>query len=385
MKKFRLPLVAMFMLAGVVALSSFEKKQKEAKYNLKKLRATYSSGNSSQWPAPDIDESVKATYQEIGHLPPVPYPADNPASPEKVNLGKMLFFDPRLSSSGQIACASCHDPQLGWGDGKRVAFGHDRKLGERNAMTIFNTAYYNRLFWDGRAASLEDQAKEPVQDKVEMHENLQAMEQRVKSFAGYKPLFKKAFGDEKIDLQRIFKAISTFERTVVSPPSRFDLFIDGKSDALTDDEVLGLHLFRTKARCVNCHNGGLFADNQFHNDGQTLFASPNEDLGLYNVTKKPADVGKFKTPSMREVVNTGPWMHHGNFPTLKDVIFLYNLGNPAPIPKSYKGGRDSLLPKTSPLLRKLDLTDREINALITFLGSITTTPRRLNPPQDFPK
>jgi cytochrome c peroxidase len=373
------------MLAGIVALSSFEGKPKESKYNIKKLRAAYSSANAAQWQAPNIDESVKATYQEIGHLPPVPYPADNPASPEKVNLGRMLFFDPRLSSSGQIACASCHDPQLGWGDGKRVAFGHDRKLGERNAMTILNTAYYNRLFWDGRASSLEDQARGPVQDKVEMHENLDVMEQRVKSFAGYKPLFQKAFGDDKIDLDRIFKAIATFERTVTSPPSRFDLFIDGKQDALTDDEVLGLHLFRTKARCVNCHNGGLFADNQFHNDGQTLFASPNEDLGLYNVTKKHADVGKFKTPSLREVVNTGPWMHHGNFPTLKDVVFLYNLGNPAPIPKSYKGGRDSLLPKTSPLLRKLDLTDREINALIAFLGSITTTPRRLNPPQDFPK
>ncbi|HSR40220.1 MAG TPA: hypothetical protein VLL95_15025, partial [Phnomibacter sp.] len=168
------------------------------------------------------------------------------------------------------------------------------------------------------------------------------------------------------------------------PSSRFDLFIDGKKEALTDQEVWGLHLFRTKAGCINCHNGGLFADNKFHNDGQTLFASSNEDLGLYHVTKNPADVGKFKTPSLREVVNTGPWMHHGNFPTLKDVLFLYNTGNPAPVPKSYKGDRDSLLPKTSPMLRKLNLSNEEIDAVIAFLGAITTTPRRLNPPQNFP-
>ncbi|HMP91679.1 MAG TPA: cytochrome c peroxidase [Phnomibacter sp.] len=377
-------------VAGAFALlvacaSSLERQQKEQQKEIAQLRAVYSSGDKSKWPAPQIDETVKATYEELGHLPPVPYPPDNPTSPDKVNLGKLLFFDPRLSSSGQIACASCHDPQLGWGDGKRVAFGHDRKLGKRNAMTILNTAYYERLFWDGRASSLEDQAQRPVEDQLEMHENLGVMEQRVKNYTGYKPMFTKAFGTDDINLDRIFKAIASFERTIVSPPSRFDLFIDGKTDALTDQEVLGLHLFRTKGGCVNCHNGGLFADNKFHNDGQTLFASPNEDLGLYHVTRNPADVGKFKTPSLREVVNTGPWMHHGNFPTLKDVLFLYNTGNPAPLPRSYKGDRDSLLPQTSPLLKKLNLTNPEIDAIIAFLGAITTTPRRLNPPVDFPK
>ena len=383
-----------FILAsaiGVVSCASIVGKQQQpandgSDYDLKRLRALYSSGDTAKWPEPGIDPSVKENYREIWLLPPVPYPADNPANPAKTELGKVLFYDPRLSTSGQIACASCHDPQLGWGDGKRVAFGHDRKLGARNAMTIWNTAFYSSLFWDGRATSLEDQARFPVQDHLEMNESLTAMESRVKKYEGYKTMFAKAFdGDSTIDLDRIFKAIATFERSIVSPKSRFDLFITGKSDAITDQELLGLHLFRTKAGCVNCHNSGLFADNKFHNDGQTLFASANEDLGLYNVTGIKEDVGKFKTPSLREVMNTGPWMHHGNFPTMKDVVLLYNLGNPAPIPRSYKGNRDSLLPKTSPLLKKLNMTDDEINAVISFLGSITTTPRRLNPPVRFPE
>lgn len=374
--------IAAALSASIVSFSFYQTGEQP---DISKLRTLYGSGDASKWPAPELHELAKPGFQDIGHLPALVHPADNPTNPEKVALGKMLFFDPRLSSSGQIACASCHDPQLGWGDGKRVAFGHDRKLGKRNAMPILNTAFYQKLFWDGRAHSLEDQARQPVMDKLEMHENLQVMEKRVQQYAGYKPLFKKAFGDESIDLTKIFKAIASFERTIVSPSSRFDLFIDGKQDAMTDQEVWGLHLFRTKAGCINCHNSGLFADNKFHNDGQTLFASANEDLGLYNVTKNPADVGKFKTPSLREVTHTGPWMHHGNFPTLKDVLFLYNLGNPAPLPRSYKGDRDSILPSTSPMLKKLNLSNAEIDAVIAFLGSISTTPRRLNPPQDFPQ
>jgi cytochrome c peroxidase len=368
---------------GFVA-SSFEAKEK--KPNIKKLRKLYSSGDYSKWPAAVLHDDAKEGFVDIGTLGEVPHPADNPTNDAKKELGKILFFDPRLSISGQIACASCHDPQLGWGDGKRLAFGHDRKLGGRNAMTILNTAFYKKLFWDGRANSLEDQARFPVQDHLEMNASLTDMEKKVQSFAGYKPLFKKAFGEEEINLEKIFKAIAAFERTVVSPPSRFDLFIKGKQDALKDEEVLGLHLFRTKAGCINCHNTPLFSDNKFHNDGQTLWGSENEDLGLYNVTKNKADVGKFKTPSLRETMNTGPWFHHGNFPTMKDVILFYNLGNPAPIQKKYLGtARDSILPVTSPMLKKLNLTDKEIDALTAFMQAITTMPRRLNPPVDFPK
>jgi cytochrome c peroxidase len=315
----------------------------------------------------------------------MPYPADNVPSVEKRGLGKMLFFDPRLSASGQIACGSCHEPQLGWGDGKRVANGHDRKTGNRNAMTLLNVGYYETLFWDGRAHSLEDQARFPVQDHVEMNMDVKEMEKKVKQFKGYEPMFQKAFGSTEINLDKIFKAIATFERSVVSPSSRFDLFVQGKSDALKDEEVLGLHLFRTKAGCINCHNTPFFSDNQFHNDGQTLFGSVNEDLGRYLVTRDTSDVGKFKTPTLREVANTGPWMHHGNFPSLKDVVFFYDRGNPAPIQKKYQGDRDSLLPKTDPMLKKLFLSNKEVDALVAFMQSITTTPRRMNTPTEFPQ
>jgi cytochrome c peroxidase len=376
--------IGLLILSAI--LLAFTVQEEQGNPSIKKLRKLYSSGDKSKWPAPAIDESVKPGFEDIGMLGPVPAPADNPVTEAKKELGKILFYDPRLSTSGQIACASCHDPQLGWGDGKRFAFGHDRQLGKRNAMTLFNTGYYTTLFWDGRASSLEDQARFPVQDHLEMNQSLSDLEKKVQSYKGYGPYFQKAFGSPDITLDKVFKAIASFERSVpVSPKSRFDLFIEGKKDALTDDEVLGLHLFRTKARCINCHNTPLFSDNRFHNDGQTLFGSDNEDLGLYNVTKKTEDVGKFRTPSLRETANTGPWMHHGNFPTLKDVVLFYNLGNPAPIQKKYLGIRDSLLPKTSPLLRKLELKDKEITALLAFLQSITTTPRRLQPPVEFPR
>jgi cytochrome c peroxidase len=353
--------------------------------DIAQLRKLYSSGDYSQWPKPVVKPEAAKGFRDIGLPDKMTYPADNPLTDAKKDLGKVLFFDPRLSASGQIACASCHEPQLSWADGKQLANGHDRQFGKRNAMTILNTGFYERLFWDGRAGSLEDQARFPVRDHLEMNMDLSGMEKRLQSVAGYKDMFRKAFGDEAITLDRVFMSIATFERTVVSKKSRFDDFISGKSNALKDEEVLGLHLFRTKAGCINCHNTPLFSDNKFHNDGQTLFGSSQEDLGRYNVTKDREDVGKFRTPSLRDVSFTGPWFHHGNFPTMKDVILFYNLGNPSPIQKKYLGVRDSLLPKTSPLLSKLNLTDKEVDALVAFMQAISTAPTRINAPREFPQ
>ncbi len=374
-------IIGIIFIVTIVTTSSFTKPVED---EIPALRIAYSSGDYSKWPKPNLHNDAVLNFKDIGILAPMPYPADNPASAEKKDLGKILFFDPRLSVSGQIACASCHEPQLGWGDGKRVANGHDRKTGNRNSMTLLNVGYYEKYFWDGRANSLEDQAKFPVKDHVEMNLDIYEMEKKIKKFKGYEPMFEKAFGSKEINLEKIFKAIATFERSIVSPPSRFDNFVKGKADALKDEEVLGLHLFRTKAGCINCHNTPFFSDNKFHNDGQTLFASESEDLGRYNVTSKKDDVGKFKTPSLRETANTGPWMHHGNFPSLKDVVFFYDKGNPSPIQKKYKGDRDSILPVTDKMLRKLDLTRKEVDALVAFMQSITTTPARLNPPSNFP-
>jgi len=329
------------------------------------------------WPKPELDSTVK-NFRDLGLLQKPDYPGANPYSAQKAKLGKMLFFDPRLSKSKQIACSSCHDPELGWGDGRHLSFGHDRQNGKRNAMTILNTAHYDRLFWDGRAASLEDQVSFPVQDPKEMAQSIKAMERNIRKVKGYRQHFKEAFGSEGITTERIQKAIATFERTIVSRPTRFDNFISGNSKALTDNELMGLHLFRTKARCINCHNSPLFSDNQFHNDGQTLYGTKMEDFGMYNQTGKKEDIGRFRTPSLRETASTGPWMHHGNFPTLTDVIEYYNLGNPAPIQRSVKVDQQ-MRPVTSPILKKLHLTKDEKQQLESFLRVISSSSQKMNP------
>ncbi|WP_339662239.1 cytochrome c peroxidase [uncultured Polaribacter sp.] len=369
---------SLILICAAFLILSYNKKEKEEYQDISKLRKLYSQPDASKWPKPHLDSLIdKASFKDIGVLPEIEYPDDNAYSNEKKQLGKILFFDPRLSKSGQIACASCHNPELGWTDNSTRSFGHNRQTGRRNSMTILNVAHAKELFWDGRATSLEDQARFPIPDQLEMNMDLDYAVNNLKKIEGYKPLFKKAFGDEEISLQKVQKAIATFERSVKSPPSKFDRFITGKSDKFTDEEVLGLHIFRTKARCINCHNTGYFSDNQFHNDGQTLFGTKDEDFGRYNVTGKIEDIGKFRTPTIREVANTKPWMHHGHFPSLLDVVEFYNLGNPSPIQNKYLGvGRDSLIPKTSPLLKKLNLNKEEIDAVLAFINTLSTPTRR---------
>ena len=346
------------------------------------LRKAYSSGDVKNWPKPNLDDLIdKSKFEDIGVLGKVPFPDNNLYSKEKADLGKILFFDPRLSVSGQISCANCHNPELGWTDNLTRSFGHDRQNGGRNAMTILNAGFATSLFWDGRAASLEAQSIGPIQDKLEMNMHLGLAIEKIKSIKGYEVLFEAAFENKQVSKENIQKAIATFERTIVSPMSKFDRFVSGKADEFTDQEVEGLHLFRTKARCINCHNTPYFSDNQFHNDGQTLFGTINEDFGKYNVTKNKEDIGKFRTPTLREVARTGPWMHHGHFPFLIDVVQLYNLGNPSPIQKKYEGtARDSMKPTTSPLLKKLEMTKLEEKALVAFLGTLTTPTVRMKMP-----
>ena len=356
------------------------KNDKQSAYTaIDDLRQIYSSGDATAWPEPTLDSLIdKSSFKDIGVLPAIKYPESNAYSKEKVTLGKTLFFDPRLSVSGQIACASCHNPELGWTDNLTRSFGHDRQTGGRNSMTILNSGYAHTLFWDGRATSLEDQARFPIGDPLEMNENLNIAVNKIAEIEGYKPLFKAAFGNDSVSLKHIQYAIATFERTIKSPKSKFDRFISGKSDEFSDQEVFGLHLFRTKAQCINCHNTPYFSDNQFHNNGQTLFGTKNEDFGRYNVTKNKEDLGKFRTPTIREVARTGPWMHNGHFSSLLDVVEFYNLGNPAPIQKKYLGTvRDSLIPAPSPLSRKLHLDKQEIDALLAFMETLTTPSRRI--------
>lgn len=352
-------------------------------YSIAELKKLYSSGDHSKWPKPTIDSTV-VDFEDLGVLPNVVFPEDNPYSLEKRELGKILFFDPRLSGSQQISCASCHDPELGWGDGKRVSNGHDRAPGTRNSKPIINVAFSKIFFWDGRAATLEEQAKFPIADVKEMNNHMDIAVKNIQKLEGYKKFFKSAYGDEKVTEEKILKAIATFERTIVSRKSRFDKFIEGDSTQLSDKEVNGLHLFRTKARCLNCHNSSYFSDNQFHNVGLTYYKRKYEDLGRYYVTKDPEDVGKFRTPSLREITHTGPYMHNGLFPQLRGVLNLYNAGMPNIKPKGDQVN-DKLFPVTSPLLKKLNLTEQELQDLEAFLKSISSGIYREPAPEEFPK
>lgn len=296
----------------------------------------------------------------------------------KEELGKKLFFDPRLSGSGQISCARCHDPELLWADSRRVAYGHDRQLGTINAPSLINIAYATALFWGGRAEDLETQVQSPIENPVEMNLHSRIATRRIKNIKGYREYFAAAFGDSRITQERISQAIATFARTLRSPKTRFDKFIEGDSTQLSDSELNGLHLFRTKANCISCHNTPYFSDQKFHNPGLTYFQRDQyEDLELYGVSKKPEDIGKFKTAPLREVSKTAPYMHNGLFPHLRGVLNMYNAGMPN---EKIKPGTVHA-PKKSQMLQKLSLSESELQDLENFLQALHSTQYKMRPPE----
>lgn len=345
---------------------------------ISELREIYSKPQEN-WPKAHLDEGINAL--EIGRLPKVEHPDYNKFSEHKANLGAQLFHDPRLSRSGQIACASCHDTDLGWADGRKTSFGHNRKRGKRNAPSIENVAFGKFFFWDGRATTLEQQALMPIVDPVEMNFSMKELVTLLSGEQEYKKAFTESFGDSEITAERIGQALATFQRTITSRRSDFDRFLMAREQktermrqfyqqSMSDKAVLGLHLFRTKARCMNCHNGPTFSDNKFHNIGLTYYRREYQDLGRYNVTGNPEDVGKFRTPSLRGVMNTKPWMHNGLFADMAGIMNIYNAGGFV----FKKDPNDPLSPVTSTILKPLNLTEKEIQALIAFMQAITAYP-----------
>lgn len=339
------------------------------------LRKLY-AGDLSTWPQPQVDAGVD--WKEMAQLPPVEHPADNPFSKHKAELGRLLFFDPRLSESGQIACASCHDPDLGWGDGRTTSFGHSRKLLTRNAPTIRNAAYMPMLFWDGRASSLEDQAQKVLLNPDEMRSSEELAKSLVESEESYRQLYQQSFATDEYSMADVAKAIACFERTIVGGQSRFDAFLKGKHDVFADAELIGLDLFRREARCLNCHHGPLLSDGKLHDIGLSNFGRRFEDLGRYRVTNDPKDVGKFRTPSLRNVTKTGPWMHNGLF-ELPVALTLYNAGMPNVRAKQNQT-RDVPLPLKSPHIKPLGLNRQDLADLLAFLGTLEEPHRRIEPP-----
>lgn len=370
--------IIIIILTSLVFLSFEDFHQSQISGSIDSLRKVYTN-NPKNWPKPQVDSGI--IWQELGILPIAPLVAKKDSLKDIISLGKLFFFDPRLSGSNQISCSSCHAPDLSWTDGREKSVGHNHLKTKRNAPSLQNIWYFKKYFWDGRAASLEEQAIGPLLAEGEMNENLEQLPNELNQIKGYQAYFKKAFGKESINKEQILKALAIYQQTIVSRKSRFDDFVKGNSQALNDKEVMGLHLFRTKARCINCHNGPLFSDNQFHNVGLTYYGREYEDLGLYNISYKAEDIGKFKTPILRDVIRTRPWMHNGLFDDIEGVITMYNNGMPQPKPKDEKQQKDPLFPKTSPIIRKLNLTKQEQEALVAFLGAITSAPFRVLAPE----
>ena len=315
--------------------------------------------------------------QALGPLPPVVAPPGNPPSSAKIQLGKELYFDTRLSSDGTISCATCHDPALGWSDKGPTSSGIHGQRGGRRAPPVSNAAYSPLQFWDGRSPSLEDQAKGPIQNPIEMGNTHQAMIQTVSAISSYEAEFKAVFGVGPITVDQVAEAIAAFERTVVTTDSRFDRYVRGDHGSLNCLEKEGLEIFNGKGHCTSCHWGPYFSDGRFHNLGVPPQDPKKPDLGRYDITKNPRDKGAFKTPTIRDAARRAPYLHDGSEKTLESLLDFYNKG----------GGRD---PNLDPLMVPLGLSKHEKAALVAFIKSLDS----LNPevanvkpidPRDLPR
>lgn len=298
-----------------------------------------------------LTASVTATavaFAEPPGFPAIVHPKDNPSTPEKIALGKQLFFDPRLSSDNKVSCATCHDPAKGFSNGEQFATGIEGKKGGRNSPTIINSAYQQFQFWDGRAKSLEEQALGPIQNPIEMNLPLDAVVTKLNGVEGYKKQFQKVFGTD-VTSEGIAKAIAAYERTILSGDAPYDRFKAGDKTALSEAAQRGMKLFFGKANCSACHSGHNFSDHAFHNVGV-----PGDDVGRHAISKSLGDKGSFKTPTLREIARSGPYMHDGSMKTLEEVVAHYNKGGDA-----HEQLDEEIFP--------LKLTNEQMADLVTFL------------------
>ncbi len=254
-------------------------------------------------------------------------PKDNPLTKQKIELGRLLFFDKRMSADNTISCSTCHIPALAFTDGQPVSAGIKRQQGGRSAPTSINRGFSEVQFWDGRAPTLEDQSVGPLTNPIEHgFPDNDAVVARINKIAGYKKLFKDAFRTKNINIQHVGKAIASFQRTLISGNSPFDRFdYEGDAKAISESAKRGKKLFFDKARCNLCHFGTNFSDEKFHNIG-IGWGGETVDVGRYHVSKDQKDIGAFKTPTLREISMTAPYMHDGRFATLEEVVDHYNNG-----------------------------------------------------------
>jgi cytochrome c peroxidase len=282
-----------------------------------------------------------------------------------VELGKQLYFDKRLSKDGSVSCATCHDPAKGWTDQAPVSTGIKGQKGSRSAPTVLNSGYQYFQFWDGRAKTLEEQALGPIQNPIEMGETLDGVVRKLNAIPGYHAQFQKVFGTDATP-DAIAKSIAAFERTVLSGGSAFDKYEAGDKNAMPPEAIRGYEIFRGKAQCTSCHVGFNLSDSLFHNLGVGM-DKPNPDLGRYLVTKDEKDRGAFKTPILRDLLKTAPYMHDGSEATLEKVVDFY-----------VKGGLKNAA--LDPKIKPLTLTPQEKSDLVTFMKQLEGQAVEVKPP-----
>lgn len=330
--------------------------------------------------------------KQLMPLPPVPDPTDNKITPAKVELGKLLYFDPKLSGDASVSCADCHDPKQGWGFNEPICRGYPGTVHWRNCQTVVNTGYLSKLFWEGSDGSLESQARTAAQGAVAGNGEDDVMEWRIRQVPEYVKMFKAAFGTLNPVLRDAWAAIAVFEReTLTQKNSPLDRYLNGDKSALSATAVKGMELFTGKANCIECHNGPMLTDEKYYNLGvprpqefadvglntityrwelyqkgitEAGYRDLKDDPGLYFRTKYKSDMGKFRTQPLRYLKYTAPYMHAGQFFTLEEVVDFYN-----------KGGGENDFTKMAgnktKVLKPLDLTKEEKAALVTFLTEIS--------------
>lgn len=328
-------------------------------------------------PVPVLPESVPTTTTIVklelpDQFPRPLVPDHNPLTGEKIELGRKLFFDEDLSLDRSMSCATCHDPDKAWTNGEQFAIGVTGESGNRNVPTVINAAYYHRQFWDGRVASLESQSLGPLTNPIEMAmPNLEAVLERIREKEEYVTEFQRAFANG-LTIGNVARAIAAFERTVLVCDTPYDRYLAGDEHAMSESAVRGLEVFRKQGRCAGCHTEPLLTDNQFYNLGVGMDAK-DPDMGRFAVTKLTSNIGRFKTPTLRDVSKTAPYMHDGSIKTLEEVIEIYD-----------KGGTPN--PQLSDQVRKLKLSDQEKKDLLQFmvegLTSEAVTPVAYTPVAD---
>lgn len=298
-----------------------------------------------------ISHELKKSYKRPETIP---FPAENPYTPEKAALGKMLYFDPRVSRAQNMNCASCHNPSFGWEAPVSKAIGAQNTELGRHSPTILNQAWGKKFFWDGRATTLEEQAKGPIEADVEMNMPLHMLVERLNRVEEYAQWFNRVFPEDGITGDTIAKAIATYERTVVATYSPFDRWLDGDEVAISAAAKRGFTLFNGKARCADCHSGWNFTDDKFHDIG---LASEDIGRGKLEPHNQKAQFA-FKTPGLRDLTQRMPFMHDGSLATLEDVVVHY-----------VSGGIQR--PSLSPQMKPLDMNDQEVKDLVAFLQTLT--------------